>query len=83
MHSFPSIWDYGQHFHTNDVDYGHVTQDYGVEVDFNQSTCASHCDLNLIGGMLGYVKKIQEIIQVDFSYFQCVIFRCKWWDTFN
>ena len=22
-------------------------------------------------------------MQVDFSSFQCVIFRCKWWDTFN
>ena len=33
--------------------------------------------------MLGYIKKIQEIIEVDFSSFQCVIFKCKWWDTFD
>ena len=33
--------------------------------------------------MLGYVGKIQEIIEVDFSSFQCVIFWCKWWDTFD
>ena len=31
--------------------------------------------------MLGYVGKIQEIIEVQFSSFQCVIFRWKWWDT--
>ena len=23
------------------------------------------------------------MIEVDFSSFQCVIFRCKWWDTFD
>ena len=22
-------------------------------------------------------------MQVDFSYFQCVIFKCKWWDIFD
>ena len=33
--------------------------------------------------MLGYVGKIQDIIQMDFSYFQYVIFRCRWWDTFD
>ena len=33
--------------------------------------------------MLGYVGKVQEIIEVDFYSFQCVIFRCKWWDTFD
>jgi len=32
---------------------------------------------------LGHIGKIQEIIQVEFSLFQCVIFRCKWWDTFD
>ena len=33
--------------------------------------------------MLGYVRKVQEIIEVDYSSFECVIFRCKWWDTFD
>ena len=33
--------------------------------------------------MLGYIRKIQEIIEVDFSSFQCDIFRRKWWDTFD
>ena len=33
--------------------------------------------------MLGYVRKIQNIIQAEFSSFQCVIFRFKWWETFD
>ena len=54
-----------------------------MEVEFDQSSRSSHCDQNLVRGKLGYVGKIQEIIEVDFSSFQCVIFRCKCWDTFN
>ena len=77
------MWAYGHHFHTEDVDDGHVTQDCGVEVEFDQSSHASHHNRNLIGGMLGYVKNILQIIQVDFSSFQCVVFRCRRWDTFN
>ena len=74
---------YGHQFQTKDVDGGCVTQDCGVEVEFDQSGHASHRDQNLIRGMFGYVKKIQENIQVDFSSFQCVIFRCRLWDTLN
>ena len=44
-----------------------MTQDYGVEVDFDQSSCSNHHDQNLIQGTLGYVRKIQEIIEVEFS----------------
>lgn len=47
------------------------------------SSCSSHRDENLIEGKLGYIGKIQEIMQVDFSYFQCVILKCKWWDSFD
>ena len=83
VHLFPSMWEYGHHFHTEDADDGHLTQDYEVEVEFDQSSCVSHRDKNIIGGKLGYVEKIQEIIQVDFSSIQCVIFRCKWWNTFD
>ena len=74
---------YGHHFCIENVDDGHMTQDYGVEVEFDQSSRSSHRDLNLVRGTLGYVGKVQEIIEVDFSSFQCVIFRCKWWDTFD
>ena len=77
------MWAYGRHFHTEDADDGHMTQDYGMEVEFDQSSHSSHCDQNLLQRTLGYVRKIHDIIEVDFSSFQCVIFRCKWWDTFD
>ena len=77
------MWAYGHHFRTENVDDGHIAQDYGVEFKFDQSSWSSHRDQNLVWGTLGYVEKIQEIIEVDFSSFQCVIFRCKWWDTFD
>ena len=77
------MWEYGHHFHTENVDDGHMTQDYRMEFEFDQSSQASHRDQNLVRGTLSYVEDIQEIIEVDFSSFQCVIFRCKWWDTFD
>ena len=83
MHLFPFMWAYGHHFHTENVDARNITQDCGVEVKFDQSSRSSHRDQNLVQGTLGYVRKIHEIIEVDFSSFQCVIFRCKWWDTFD
>ena len=61
------MWAYGHYFRTEDVDDGHVTQDCGVEFEFDQSSRASHCDQNTIQGKLGYVEKVKEIIQVDFS----------------
>ena len=54
-----------------------------MEVEFDQSSHGSHHDQNLIEEKLGHIGKIQEIIEVDFSSFQVVIFRWKWWDTFN
>ena len=45
----------------------YMTHDYGVEVEFDQSSCVSHCDENIIERKLGHVGKIQEIMQVDFS----------------
>ena len=77
------MWAYEHHFCTEDADDGHTTKDCGVEVEFDQSSCFSHRDENLIEGKLGYIGKIQEIMQVDFSSFQCIIFKCKWWDTFG
>ena len=56
------MWDYAHRFHTKHVDDGRDTRDCGVEVEFDQSSCASHYDQNLIGGMFDYVEKIQEII---------------------
>ena len=71
------MWTYGHHFHTENVDDGHITQDYVVEVQLDQFSRSSHHDQNLVRGTLGYVEKIQEIIEVEFSSFQCVICRCK------
>jgi hypothetical protein len=48
-----------------------------------QSSRTSHRDENLIEGKLGYIGKIHEIMEVDISLFQCVIFCCKWWDIFD
>ena len=77
------MWAYILHFRTKNADDGHMTQDCGVEVKFDQSSHSSHRDENLIERKLGYARKIQEIMQVDFSSFQCVIFKCKCWDTFD
>jgi hypothetical protein len=65
------MWEYGHHFHTKYVDVGHIKHDCGIEVEFNQSSCASHHEENLIEGKLGYIGNIQEIMQVNFSLFQC------------
>ena len=77
------MWAYGHHFHIENVDDGHMTEDCAVEVEFDLSIRSRHCYQNLLRGKLGYVRKIQEIIEVDFSSFQCVIFRCKRWDNFD
>ena len=52
------MWAYGHHFHTEAIDDGCMTQDRGVEVEFNQSSHASHRDQNLVQGTLGYIGKI-------------------------
>ena len=44
------MWAYGHHFHTEYVDDGNNTQDFGVEVNFDQSSHASQRDQNLIEG---------------------------------
>jgi len=74
---------YGNNFFIEYFDDGHITKDCGVEVKFDQSIRASHCDENMIKGKVGYIGKMQEIMQVDLPSFQCVIFSCKWWDTFD
>ena len=63
------MWAYKHHFCTKDANDGYLTQDCGLEVEFDQSSCFSHHDENLIEGELGYAGKIQEIMQVDFSSF--------------
>ena len=55
MHLLPSMWAYEHHFFTENVDDGHMTQDCGVEVEFDQSSQSNHRDQNLVRRMLGYV----------------------------
>ena len=56
------MWACRHHFRTKDVDDGHMTQDFGVEVKFDQSIHSSHHDENLMEGKLGYIRKIQGIM---------------------
>ena len=62
------MWDYGHRFCTKGFEGGCITHDYGVEVGFDQYSRTRHCDRILIIGMLGYVGKIHDIIQVELSY---------------
>jgi hypothetical protein len=77
------MWAYVHPFCTKYVDEGHIVQYCGMEVEFDQSSLSIRCDENMIKGKLGYIGNIQEIMHVDLSSFQCVIFCCKWWDTFD
>lgn len=54
VHLFPFMWPYGNHFCMQDVDDGCVLQDYGVEFEFDQSSCVRHHDQNLMQGTLSY-----------------------------
>ena len=51
---------YGHHFCIEDTDDGHLTQDCGVEAEFDQFSCSSHHDQNLIEGKLGYVERYKR-----------------------
>jgi hypothetical protein len=55
---FPSMWAYGHYFFIEDANDEHLTQYYGVKDEFDQSSCASHHDQNLIEGRLGCAGKI-------------------------
>jgi hypothetical protein len=52
-------------------------------VAFDQTSHASSRDTNPIEGQLDYVGTIQEIIELDYRSFKCVIFKCKWFDIFD
>ena len=71
------MWAYGQHFRIEKKDNNIKTFDYGVMVDFDQESHASTKDTNLIEGKIEYVGKIQEILQLNFRSFKCVVFKYK------
>jgi len=77
------MWAYGQHFRIEKIDHNRVTFDYGVMVNFHQAIHECKIDKNLIEGTLQHVGKIQQIIQLDYRSFQCVVFICKWFDTLD
>lgn len=53
--------------------------DCGIMVDFKQFRRSCSKDKNIIEQNLQYVGKIQEIIELDYFYFQCSIFECRWY----
>jgi len=53
--SFPTMWEYGQHFRKEKNDERRTTFDCGVIANFDQESHASSRDTNLIQGKLKYV----------------------------
>lgn len=77
MRKYPAMWTYGRHYHVESVDVKRRSFDCGVMVDFKKSSRASSKDKNIIEGILQYVWKIQEIIELDYRSFKCYIFKCR------
>jgi len=48
------MWSYG-----HDFNIGIIALEYGMEAEFNESSCFVHNDYNLIEGNLGYAKKVR------------------------
>lgn len=71
------MWAYGKHFIIEKNDERRMIFDYGVMAYFDQESHASLRDTNLIQGKIKHVGKIQEIIQLVYRSFQCMIFKCK------
>ena len=80
---YPAIWAYGQHYRVESIDVKRRSFDCGIMVDFKQSNRASSKDKNIIEGNLQYVRKIQEIIELDYRFFKCCIFKCRWYEAFD
>ena len=60
------MWPYGQHYHVESIDVKRRSFDCGIMVDFKKSSWASSKDKNIIEGNLQYVRKIQEISELDY-----------------
>jgi len=69
------MWAYDRHYRVQSIDVKTQSFDYGIMVDFKQSSRASSKDKNIIEGNLQYVGKIQEIIELDYLSFKCCIFK--------
>jgi hypothetical protein len=56
----------------------------GVKVAFQQISDAHALDKNVIDNELECVEPIQQIIEIQYSEsFKPVLFKCKWFETFN
>ena len=60
------MWAYGRHYRVESIDVKRQSLDCGIMVDFKQSNRASSKDKNIIEGNLQYVRKIQEIIELEY-----------------
>lgn len=70
------MWVYDKYFRIEEKVESRVIFYCEVQVDFGQASHVSRRDSNLIQGTLSYVEKIQEMIQLYYRSFQCVIFKC-------
>jgi hypothetical protein len=52
-------------------------------VDFKKSSQASLKDKNTIEGNLQYVRKLNEIIELDYHFFKCFMFNYIWYESFE
>ena len=72
------MWAYGQHFRVEHIDKHHDTLDCGLMASFNQQSCASARDLNLLDGELDYVGKFQDILEVNLRSFKIIVLHVQW-----
>ena len=80
---YPTMWAYGQHYHVESIVVKRVSFDCGIMVDFKKYHRESSKDRKFIEKNIQYVGKIQEIVELDYHYFTCCIFKCRWYEAFN
>jgi hypothetical protein len=77
---YNNMWEYGDHYRV-DPDDGHpshATYNYGVACIFIQASCSSIQDQNIIVADLQYVGMLKEIVVVNYSGLQLILFKCSW-----
>lgn len=75
------MWAYGRHYHVECVYVKRQSFACHIMVDFKQFNRLSSKDKNIIEGNLQYFGKIQVIIELDYQYFKCFIFKCRWYEA--
>ena len=77
------MWAYGQHFQVEHIDKHCATLDCGIMASFNQQSCASARDLNLLDGELDYVGKIQDILAVNLGLLKLLLYMLNGFKLLN